>query len=495
MICPFAIEICLAVAGVLLLALDAFADKLNRMVVPVLAIAATTAALATLTTACCGHCAEIPAWLAPHFTLDSLAMFYKIFALVTTLVVLILAVISDRVLAHFTSSEGVKTRIGEFYALPLIICAGMMWMASAKDLLTVFVPLELVTVSFYVLVAFTRRSALSLEAGVKYLILGALSTGILVYGIAWIYGVTGSLSFEGIAAATKADTNIVALLFGAALLLAGFGFKVAAAPFQIWVPDVYQGAPTPVTAFLSVGSKAAGFVVLTRTVQAFTVEGSAIAQPVLSALLVAAALTIVLGSLPAIFQTNLKRLFAYSSISHAGFLLLALAAGSSSRFGLDSAGVVAFYLATYLPTTLLGFLILCVLRSQGVGENLKDITGLAKRNPSMAFALTVALASMAGLPLTAGFMGKLLVFVSAVDGGHYGIVAIAIVGAAAGFYYYFKPILAAYSAGESDAPKLHWTVLSRVTAIVLMLGILVLGVYPRALQKVLAPTAAVVQTK
>jgi NADH-quinone oxidoreductase subunit N len=280
------------------------------------------------------------------------------------------------------------------------------------------------------------------------------------------------------------------------LLLAGFGFKVAAAPFHIWVPDVYQGAPTPVTAFLSVGSKAAGFVVLTRTVQAFTAEGSAIAQPVLNALLFAAALTIVLGSLPAIFQTNVKRLFAYSSISHAGFLLLALACGSSARFGLDTAGVVAFYLATYLPMTLLGFLMLCVLRSQGVGEELKDITGLAKRNPSMAFALTVSLASMVGLPLTAGFMGKLLVFVAAVDGGHYAVVAIAVVGAVAGFYYYFKPILAAYSPGESDASKLRWTLLSRVTAIALMLGILVLGVYPRALQKVLAPTAtAVVQTK
>ncbi|MFZ4596322.1 MAG: NADH-quinone oxidoreductase subunit N [Verrucomicrobiaceae bacterium] len=496
MICPFSIEIGLAIAGVLLLALDAFADKLHRMVVPVIAASCTGVALFALLTACCG-CAAVPAWLEPHYATDGLAMFYKVFALVTTLIVLILAIESDKVLAHFSSSESVKTRIGEFYALPLIVCAGMMWMASAKDLLTVFVPLELVTVSFYVLVAYTRRSGLSLEAGVKYLILGALSTGILVYGIAWIYGVTGTMSFAGVAAATaKAETNVGALLFGAALLLAGFGFKVAAAPFHIWVPDVYQGAPTPVTAFLSVGSKAAGFVVLTRTVQAFTAEGSAIAQPVLNALLFAAALTIVLGSLPAIFQTNVKRLFAYSSISHAGFLLLALACGSSARFGLDSAGVVAFYLATYLPMTLLGFLMLCVLRSQGVGEELKDITGLAKRNPSMAFALTVSLASMAGLPLTAGFMGKLLVFVAAVDGGHYAVVAIAVVGAVAGFYYYFKPILAAYSPGESDASKLRWTLLSRVTAIALMLGILVLGVYPRALQKVLAPTAtAVVQTK
>lgn len=489
---PFCIEIGLVVLSVLLFTVDAIWPALNRKVIPWAATGGVALALVLLL---CGPgaAAAMPAWLEPSYGVDGLALFYKAFALLTTLVVLIIAMEADPVVANFTGGQGAATRIPEFYILPLIVCAGMMWMASAKDLVSVFVPLELVTISFYVLVAFARRSALSLEAGVKYLILGALSTGILVYGIAWLYGATGSMSFAGIAAATaKAETNSIALMFGAALLLAGLGFKVAAAPFHVWVPDVYQGAPTPVTAFLSVGSKAAGFIVLTRTVAAFTGEGSKITVGVESLLLWGGVLTVVVGSLAAITQTNIKRLFGYSSISHAGFLLMALGCGTSERFGLTSGGIVAFYLATYLPMTLLGFLLLATLRSQGVAEDVKGVTGLAKRSPAMAFALTVALASMAGLPLTAGFFGKMLVFVAAVDRGFYLAVGLAVIGAAAGFYYYFKPILAAWSNGGSDAVSpLKWSALGRTCSAVLVAAIVVLGIYPRALQGVLkTPVAA-----
>jgi len=491
--CSFSIEICLAVIGVLLVALDTFASSLSRKVIPALAIGFTALLLLVLLIGH-GDAASLPAFVSSFYELNSLAYFYKVFAMVTTLGVLIIAWESDSVVAHYSSSQGIHTRIGEFYALPLIVCAGMMWMASAKDLVSVFVPLELVTVSFYVLVAYTRRSGNALEAGVKYLILGALSTGILVYGIAWVYGVTGSMTFEGIEAAVKnPHINHTGLLFGAALLLAGLGFKVGAAPFHIWIPDVYQGAPTPVTAFLSVGSKAAGFVVLSRVVSAFLTEGSVIGAEIRAALVAAAALTILIGSLAAITQTNLKRLFAYSSISHAGFLVLALACGSSQRLGISTSGIVAFYLATYLPMTLLGFLLLAVLRGQGVGEELKDLTGLARRSPGLAFALTAAMASLAGLPLTAGFFGKMLVFVAAVDQGYYGAVFIAVVGAAAGFYYYFRPILAVYSTGETEGTKLTWSPLAKGTAVVLIAGIVLLGVCPKAiLQFVLTPASAVV---
>ncbi len=493
--CSFSIEICLAVIGVLLVAFDAFATSLSRKVVPGIAIGAV-ALLLILLLGGHGSPASLPDFAKSFYAVDSLAYFYKVFAMVTTLGVLIIAWESDSVVAHYSSSQGIHTRIGEFYALPLIVCAGMMWMASAKDLVSVFVPLELVTVSFYVLVAYTRRSGNALEAGVKYLILGALSTGILVYGIAWVYGVTGSMTFDGIAAAVKnPHINSTALLFGAALLLAGLGFKVGAAPFHIWIPDVYQGAPTPVTAFLSVGSKAAGFVVLTRTVTAFLTEGSVIGPQVRTALLVAAGLTIAIGSLAAITQTNLKRLFAYSSISHAGFLVLALACGASQRLGISSGGIVALYLATYLPMTLLGFLLLAVLRSQGVGEELKDLAGLSKRSPGLAFALTAAMASLAGLPLTAGFFGKMLVFVAAVDQGYYAAVIVAVIGAAAGFYYYFRPILAVYSTGENDGAKLTWSPVAKVTASLLIACIVTLGVYPRLLQFVLNPVPAAVAGK
>ena len=492
----FSIEITLAVIGVFLVAFDAFATNVSRKVVPALAIGSTAFLLLLLLWGH-GNFNLLPKWVASFYGTDSLSYFYKVFAMVTTLGVLIIAYESDKVIAHYSSSEGVHTRIGEFYALPLIVCAGMMWMASAKDLVSVFVPLELVTVSFYVLVAYTRRSANALEAGVKYLILGALSTGILVYGIAWVYGVTGSMSFDGIAAATtNPHINRMAMLFGAALLLAGLGFKVGAAPFHIWIPDVYQGAPTPVTAFLSVGSKAAGFVVLTRVVTAFIGEGSVIGPQIRTALVVAAALTIAVGSLAAITQTNLKRLFAYSSISHAGFLVLALACGSSARLGMSTGGIVAFYLATYLPMTLLGFLLLAVLRSQGVGEELKDLTGLSRRSPGIAFALTVAMASLAGLPLTAGFFGKMLVFVAAVDQGYYGAVIVAVIGAAAGFYYYFRPILAVYSTRETEGAKLTWSPVARGAAVLLIAGIVTLGVCPKlVVQTILAPATTAVAGK
>jgi NADH-quinone oxidoreductase subunit N len=492
MMSSFAIEIGLAVAGVLLLAIDAFTVHLNRRLVPWLAIGASIMTLVLLLTSAGGP----PPWAESFYTNDGLAQFYKVLSVVATLVVLVMSLESDAVLTYYSTSEGSKARIGEFYALPLIICAGMMWMASARDLIAVFVPLELVTITFYVLVAFTRRSAMSLEAGVKYLILGALSTGILVYGMAWLYGATGTLTFEGLSkAVANPEVSRTALLFGAALVLAGLGFKVGAAPFHFWIPDVYQGAPTPVTGFLSVASKAAGFVVLTRVIESFTATGSVIGVAVQSALLASAVLTILLGSLPAIFQTSLKRLMAYSSISHAGFLLLALACAGSPRFGLSSSGLVAFYLATYLPMTMLGFLVICLLRSQGVGDELKDLTGLAKRQPGMAFALTVALASMAGLPLTAGFMGKMLVFMAAVDAGHYTALALAVVGAAAGFYYYFRPILAVYSYAETEGEKLTWTPLAKVTTILLIAGIVVLGVYPKALTKVLTASKAVAVAK
>jgi len=488
---PFPLEIGLAVVGVLLLAIDALFPSLQRRLVPLLAIGSTAlAALLFFTTVDPG--AVVADFLKPHYGIDALALFYKGLALVTTLVVLIMALESESVIAHFTGIQGASTRIAEFFVIPLIVCSGLMWMASAKDLITMFVALELVTVSFYVLVAFTRRSALSLEAGVKYLILGALSTGILVYGIAWVYGATGSFTFEGIAQATaKPETSSLALALGAALLLAGLGFKVGAAPFHIWVPDVYQGAPTPVTAFLSVGSKAGGFIVLTRAVTAFTAEGSPISNGVSSVLLGIGAITVLLGGLAAIPQKQMKRLLAYSSISHAGFLIMALACGESVRFGLSSGGIVAFYLATYLPMTLLAFLLIAVLRSQGTAEDLASLTGLAKRSPSMAFAMTLALASLAGLPLTAGFFGKMLVFMAAVDRGYYSAVALAVVGAAAGFYYYFKPILAIYSAPKQDAAPLQWSALARSTAYVLMALIVILGVYPKVIQSVLQPVARV----
>lgn len=484
----FTLEAGLALLGLVLLMIEAFKPDISRRTLGLAAIAGTALALVLLPL--CGT--SLPAFMQPWHQLDTLALFYKGFALVITLLVLWLTLECSPYLTRFT----LDGKLAEMFSLPLIVCAGMMWMASARDLVTVFVALELVTVSFYVLVAFARKSAFSLEAGVKYLILGALSTGVLVYGIAWIYGATGSMSFEGIAKAlANPATSKSAALFGAAMLLCGLGFKVAAAPFHMWVPDVYQGAPTPVTAFLSVGSKAAGFVVLTRALDAFLVSGSIIATEVQALLLVTGSLTVLLGSLPAMFQTSVKRLLAYSSISHAGYLILALACRDSARFDISSGGIVAFYLATYLPMTVLGFLGLGLMRANGLGEELKDFTGLARRNPTLALLMTISFASLAGLPLTAGFIGKLFVFLGLADHGYWGALSCAVIAAAAGFYYYFKTILAMYTTEGTDVPSLTFSSVTKAVAGVLAVIILILGVYPKPLQKVLTPAPAAVATR
>ncbi|HYF36243.1 MAG TPA: proton-conducting transporter membrane subunit, partial [Prosthecobacter sp.] len=269
------------------------------------------------------------------------------------------------------------------------------------------------------------------------------------------------------------------------------GFKVAAAPFHMWVPDVYQGAPMPVTAFLSVGSKAAGFVVLTRVIDTFLAKGSIIAHEIQTLLFILGSITVLLGSLPALYQSSVKRLLAYSSISHAGYLLLALACYGSARLNLSSGGVVAFYLATYLPMTVLGFLTLGLMRVNEQGEYLRDFTGLARRSPLLALLMTLSLASLAGLPLTAGFMGKMFVFVALVENGCWVPLACAIVAAAIGFYYYFRPILAIYSSEPAPGQPLRLGPLTKAGAVALGLAIIVLGVFPRPLQHLLTPSPVV----
>lgn len=476
----FTIEALLALLGLFVLMLEAFVPKVSRQTLAGLCLGGVALALLLLVTVAGGQEA-LPGFVASCHQIDGLALFYKGFALVITFVVLWLTLQAAPYLSRFTP-EG---RLAELFSLPLLVCVGMMWMASAADLVTLFVSLELVTISFYVLVAYARKSALSLEAGVKYLILGALSTGVLVFGVAWVYGATGQLSFAGIAqAVAEGQTNKTVLLFGSAFLLAGLGFKVAAAPFQMWVPDVYQGAATPTTVFLSVGSKAAGFVVLTRVVDALAAPGSLVREEIIGVLIAAGAVTVVLGSLPALFQTSIKRLLAYSSISHAGFLLLALGCRESLRFDLSSGGVVAFYLATYLPMTVLGFLGLIQMRLNGRGEELDDFRGLAEKSPLLALLLTLAFASLAGLPLTAGFLGKMLVFIALVDHQYWFALACAVIGAAAGFYYYFRVILAMYTPAEGTQP-VAMSLPARAGALALGLAIVALGVYPKPLQAVL----------
>ncbi len=413
------------------------------------------------------------------YVVDGLGLFFKQLILLTTIVVLIMSLEYASTVQRLVPAEKPGAGLGEFYALPVFTCAGLLFMASAADFIMIFVSLELVTISFYVLVSFLRRSRPSLEAGTKYLILGALSTGILVYGITWIFGVTGetNLAAIGQAAAQVTDKNQTALLFGIVLVLIGLGFKIAAAPFQFWVADVYQGAPTPITAFLSVGSKSAGFIVLLRFLSVI------LPLPVVGAkigvgLSILAFCTLIYGNFAALPQTNLKRLLGYSSIAHAGYLLMAVVALSQLHAAAQQA--IAFYLAGYLVMTLLSFLVLILATNQMEGDDISHFNGLGKRSPFLAFAMLVSMMSLAGVPLTAGFFGKFMIFKVALEAHLYWLVGVGVISVGCGFYYYLKVVKAMYWNSEGTETGIRFPVspLARATVYASIAAIFVLGVYP-----------------
>lgn len=467
------LEIALVVLGLVLLLAETFTPPGSKRLVGLAALAAVTVVFFLLLAVKPHGLSTDGIWR--FYSDDKLALFYKGLALVTTAGVLILSLDYAPVLAKFSARAGGGPAIGEFYCLPLFVCTGMMWMASAIDLSTIFLSLELTTIGFYILVAFMRRNVGSLEAGVKYLILGALSTGFLVYGFTWLYGVTGQVTLSGIAHALPSAPKAPAL-FAFALILVALSFKVAAVPFHLWVPDVYQGAPTPITAFLSVGSKAAGFAVAGRLLEPFLAAEHL--RGTTSALLMAvAAATLVLGNLAAIPQSNFKRLLGYSSIAHAGFLLLAL--GANTAVGsLSPRMIVAYYLAGYLFMSLTAFAVLVVINRTDSADDLKAFNGLHHRSRFLAFAITVAAASLAGVPLTAGFTGKFLAFSAAAGAHQWALLAIAAAAASAGFYYYFKVLRHVFwNRPAEGAPPITVPPLTRLLVVALITGTFAAGIF------------------
>jgi NADH-quinone oxidoreductase subunit N len=398
------------------------------------------------------------------YSVDGLSIFFKQFFLVTLIVVL------------WMSGEFVETlplARNEFLLLPLMTTIGMLLLASAVDFTTMFVALELVTISFYVLVAYQRNNSASLEAGVKYLIIGALSTGFLVYGIAFLYGNVGSTSFRAILETLAVNPVNSSLLFAMALIIVGFCFKISAVPFHVWAPDVYQGAPTPVTAFLAVGSKAAGFVVLLRLLDFNGFSHSALVPYLSSLLAVLAGITVVLGTFAALPQRNLKRLLGYSSIGHAGFILVALSCHTPR-----GVNAVLIYLVSYLFAGLLAFFLIAVVSKQVGGVELSDFSGLSKRSPLAAFGLTVAFVSMAGIPPLLGFAGKLGVLAAAWEDGKYALVGIGVIAASVGLYYYLGIVRHMYwNEPANDAAAIKLCGSTKLLVSLLVAAIIVFGIY------------------
>jgi NADH-quinone oxidoreductase subunit N len=369
---------------------------------------------------------------------------------------------------------------GEYYSLLLFSVTGMMLMAQAADLIVVFLALELLSIPLYVLAAFARPRADSEEAGLKYFLLGAFATGFVVYGITLIYGATGSTSLSGIMAALSAGplgTSGLLLTIGAALVLVGFGFKVAAVPFHMWTPDVYQGAPTPVTAFMAVGAKAAGFAALLRIFASALPSLGADLTPVLWGL---AAVTMFTGNVIAIAQTNIKRMLAYSSIAHAGYILMALVAFGNPAVAADSVASALFYLLAYALTSFGSWAVVISLeRPDAKGLEIADFAGLGRKRPFMATAMTIFMLSLTGMPPTLGLVGKFFLFRTAIEGGFIWLAVIGVLTSLISAYYYLRVVVVMWMReGDPQSEREPWLDL---TWIVSALATVLLSLFPAAL--------------
>ena len=458
------LEITVLVLGIVILMLEAFAAKIDKRILAFAAIAGLAVVFVASFFVAPFPSPNQATGFWSFYTADRLSIFFKEFALLTTILVLIMMV--DYAPVVRSSFPGTQDGVGEFFAIPIFTCAGLMYLVSAIDFVFIFVSLELVTISFYVLVSFTRRNPVTLEAGTKYLVLSTVSTAFLAYGIAWIFGVTGQTNLHQLTQAlANPDVDRGAAVLGMVFVLVALGFKIAAVPFQIWVPDVYQGAPTPVTAYLSVGSKAAGFVVLLRVLLPFLTLPQTQRLIVLIALL-----TLIYGNLAALPQTNLKRLLAYSSIAHAGYLFIGVVC--------FDVRAVSFYLVAYLLMTLLSFAVLVIVAQQ-TGDEISDFDGLAKRSPFLAFAMLIGMVSLAGVPFTAGFLGKFYIFYAAVLQRQIALVVVGVITVGCGFYYYLKVVRAMYWQSTAKTEKIPVNGLSRVAISALIITTIWLGIYPQ----------------
>jgi NADH-quinone oxidoreductase subunit N len=360
------------------------------------------------------------------FIVDDFARFLKVLALIGSVATLVLS-------AEFLADP--SRRIFEYAILVLLSTLGMMVLISAGDLIALYLGLELMSLALYVVAASNRDNAKSTEAGLKYFVLGALSSGMLLYGASLVYGFTGTVSFTGIAAAAK--TGDVGIVFGLVFLLAGLCFKVSAVPFHMWTPDVYEGAPTPVTAFFASAPKVAALAVFTRlTLTAFPGIASQWQQIVVFVAIASMAL----GSFAAIGQTNIKRLMAYSSIGHMGFALVGLAAGT-----VEGAQGVLVYISIYVAMTLGSFAIIIAMKRKGQSlENISDFAGLSRTNPTLAFLFAMLLFSLAGVPPLAGFFAKWYVFVAAIKAGLFTLSVVGVLTSVVGAYYYLRIVKVMY---------------------------------------------------
>jgi NADH-quinone oxidoreductase subunit N len=456
-------ELVLIAGSLIVLVADVLLPRGSKVLpaITVLALLATMASLVPFA----GVRVEVAHGL---IAVDGFGLFFKTLFIGAAIMTVLMSV-------RYLEIEGASP--GEYYFLILCATLGMMIMAGGIDLITLFVGLETMAVSFYILAGFIKPNQRSNEAAVKYFLLGAFSLGVLLYGMSIMYGLSGTTNLRVMAAAFAGQEHDPRLVLAVILVVAGMGFKIAAVPFHMWAPDVYEGAPTPITAFLSVGSKAASFAMLLR----LFLEG----MPSMSTdwrLLfeVLAIVTMTVGNLAALTQTNLKRMLAYSSIAHAGYLLIGIVAGTPR-------GVTAMliYLFVYSFMQLGAFAVIIVMRrTDVVGDELKDFSGLHFRHPFAAFAMLLFMLSLGGIPPTAGFMGKFWLFSAAIDAHYYWLALIGVLNSAISLYYYLRLVVFMYLKKETSGSEPTASPALAFTLALAVVATLALGVYPRMLFEV-----------
>ena len=466
--------IILGVAALLTI-LDLFMPKnMDRKILGWIGIAAIFASFVSVLTMVGGPVTSI---LEDSFRLDSFAMAFKLLMLAGAGLVMFLAI-------SYEPKDGLEEYRGEFYYLFLTALLGAMIMASSGDLITLFVGLELLSVSSYILAGIRKYHLESNESAMKYIINGEISTAIILFGMSYVYGLTGSTNLIEIATrlSSVADSQHAYLLTLAFLMVfVGLSFKLAAAPFHMWAPDVYQGAPTPVTAFLSVVSKTAGFVIVLRIILSVFGSAASVADPQVPILgemqdylAFIAGATMIIGNVVALKQSNIKRMFAYSSIAHAGYLLVAVTTLGSNLFY-----SIWFYLLAYLLMNLGAFAIIQVVTEKSGSTKIADFAGLYRRSPVLAVLMGILLVSLAGFPGTAGFIGKLNIFIGAFYGTpHYVLASVMIATTVVSYFYYFGVMTQMFFRPAGDDSKLNIPFGIIVVLIVAVVGSLLFGIMP-----------------
>lgn len=392
------------------------------------------------------------------FAVNSLSIFFKVFF--TACLIPVIQMAREFFSARLRSP-------GEFFLTLWITLIGLFFLSSAHDFLLLFIALEIVTLSFYIMAAYLKKDLFSIEAGLKYLILGSLASAFMIYGVSLLYVAAGTTSFAGIREVFAAGTAPALMTFSLLLILSGIAFKAASVPFQLWAADVYEGAPAPVTAFLSSGSKAAAFLLFLNVLYA-VFPGYDTGRVILFSTL--SAMTLIYGNLGALAQTNIKRLFAYSSISHAGYLLMGLASG-----GVRGTEALLFYLIAYSASTLSAFLVITVTGQALGSDRIDSYRGLARRSPFLAAVFFVSLLSLAGIPPLAGFFGKFLILLSAVNEGHKTLAALGCLAVAVSLFYYLNLVRKVYADEPSSSAPVLVSPLSKLILSVLTIFIILSG--------------------